>query len=119
MMIDWYKNRYANFSGRATRSEYVLSILFMVVVFYAAVLFFNFINSYYLKALINSKTMIFFLLIPINAVSVRRIRDLGYNGGLVFLNFIPYINFIFILCLLIFKGEENRNAYGDSPYIDE
>ena len=29
------------------------------------------------------------------------------------------LNLIFILCLLIFKGEENRNAYGWSPYNEE
>lgn len=118
-MMEWYNNKFANFSGRATRREYALSILLMLVLFYAAIFFFNFIDSYYLKAIINSKTMIFFLFIPFNAVTVRRIRDLGYNGGFVFLNFIPYINLILILCLLIFKGEENRNAYGWSPYNEE
>jgi uncharacterized membrane protein YhaH (DUF805 family) len=117
--MEWYNNKFANFSGRATRREYALSILLMLVLFYAAIFFFNFIDSYYLKAIINSKTMIFFLFIPFNAVTVRRIRDLGYNGGFVFLNFIPYINLILILCLLIFKGEENRNAYGWSPYNEE
>lgn len=114
-MLDWYKNKYANFSGRATRSEYGLSILLMLVLFYAAIFFFNFIDSYYLKAIINSKTMIFFLFIPFNAVTVRRIRDLGFNGGFVFLNFIPYVNFLLVICLLIFKGEDNRNAYGENP----
>ena len=119
IMMDWYKNKYANFSGRATRSEYAVSLLVMLISFYAVQFFFNFVDSYFLKALINSKTMIFFLFIPFNAITVRRIRDLGYNGGFVFINFIPYINLIFILCLLIFKGEENRNAYGYSPYVDE
>ena len=114
-MLDWYKNKYANFSGRANRSEYGLSILLMLVLFYAAIFFFNFIDSYYLKAIINSKTMIFFLFIPFNAVTVRRIRDLGYNGGFVFLNFIPYVNFLLVICLLIIKGEDNRNAYGENP----
>jgi uncharacterized membrane protein YhaH (DUF805 family) len=47
---------------------------------------------------------------------VRRIRDLGFNGGFVFLNFIPYINLLLIFCLLIIKGEDKKNAYGENPY---
>ncbi len=47
---------------------------------------------------------------------MRRIRDLGFNGGFVFLNFIPYINLLLIFCLLIIKGEDKKNAYGENPY---
>lgn len=56
------------------------------------------------------------LLIPFSAVTVRRIRDLGFNGGWIFLNSIPYINFLLILCLLLIKGENKKNAYGENPY---
>jgi len=118
-MIEWYKNYYANFSGRATRSEYAVSLLVMLLLFFAIIFFSKLTSSYFLKAILNSTILTFFFIIPFNAVTVRRIRDLGYNGGFVFLNFIPYINLIFILALLILKGEEDRNAYGESPYNKE
>lgn len=118
-MIEWYKNYYANFTGRATRIEYAVSLLVMLLLFFAIIFFSNLTNSYFLKAFLNATTLVFFFIIPFSAVTVRRVRDLGYNGGFVFLNFIPYINFIFILCLLIVKGEEDRNAYGESPYSEE
>jgi uncharacterized membrane protein YhaH (DUF805 family) len=118
-MIEWYTNYYANFSGRATRIEYGVSLLVMLLLSVAIIFFSNLTSSYFLKAFLNPTTLAFFFIIPLSAVTVRRIRDLGYNGGFVFLNFIPYINFIFILCLLIVKGEEDRNAYGESPYNEE
>ncbi len=115
-MMESFINRYANFSDRATRSEHAISLLVMLLSYCGALFFFNFVDNYFLKALINSKTMIFYLLIPFSVVTVRRIRDLGFNGGWVFLNFIPYINLLLILCLLFIKGENKKNAYGENPY---
>ena len=116
-MIEWYNNRFANFSGRATRTEYVAWLLILIIL-YATIPYFIWYltNNFILRTLINSKTLIFLLFIPFNAVTVRRIRDLGFNGGFVFLNFIPYVNLLLVICLLIFKGEDEKNAYGENPY---
>jgi len=114
-MLDWYNNKYANFSGRATRSEYGFWVLFVFLLFLAVPYFAHFTNNFLVKALLSTKALTFLVFIPINAVTVRRIRDLGFNGGFVFLNFIPYVNFLLVICLLIIKGEDKRNAYGENP----
>jgi uncharacterized membrane protein YhaH (DUF805 family) len=114
-MVEWYNNRYANFSGCATRSEYGAWLLFGILA-YICVYYFGILSLSRLAIALNMKFLFFLLFIPLNAVSVRRIRDLGFNGGFVFLNFIPYINLLLIFCLLIIKGEDKKNAYGENPY---
>lgn len=114
-MIEWYNNKFANFSGRATRSEYGIWLFFMFLMFIVVSLFAYSINDNLIRAL-DFQIFIFLLFIPLQAVTVRRIRDLGFNGGYIFLNFIPYINFLLVLVLLIVKGENKKNAYGENPY---
>ena len=116
-MLDWYNNKYANFSGRATRREYGFWVLFLFLLFLVVPYFAHFTNNFLAKAFLSTKALTFLVFIPINAVTVRRIRDLGFNGGFVFLNFIPYVNFLLVICLLIIKGEDKRNVYGENPGV--
>ena len=115
-MMEWYKNRFANFSGRATRSEYFTVILygFLTLIVLSCLGYLS--KNIFVLAFLNLKSISLILLIPFSAVTVRRIRDLGFNGGWFFLNFIPFVNLLLILCLLFIKGEEKKNAYGESPY---
>lgn len=113
--MEWYNNKYANFSGRATRQEYAIWFVSVFLIYILAPLI-PFFTSKFLSVVFNSKVLSFLLIIPISAATVRRIRDLGFNGGFVFLNFIPYVNFLFVLSLLIVKGEDKKNAYGENPY---
>ena len=117
-MMEWYTNSYANFSGRATRIQYGAWFLFVFFMFVVVSLFAHFTNNNLVRML-NYTILIFLLFIPMQAFTVRRIRDLGFNGGFVFLNFIPYLNVLFVLALLILKGENKKNAYGENPYASE
>lgn len=115
-MIEFYKRRYANFSGRATRREYALWFLF-VSLFIVGILVLGFFTNNKIGSFFNFYIFNLVLFVPFQAITVRRIRDLGFSGAFVFLNYIPIINLLLIVCLLIIKGENKKNAYGDSPYI--
>ncbi len=115
-MMEWYNNRYANFSGRATRSEYATCLLFGFLAYFGGCYLGYLVKNIFICSLFNTQVLGLLLLIPFSAVTVRRIRDLGFNGGWVFLNFIPYINLLLILCLLFIKGENKKNAYGENLY---
>ncbi len=91
------------FSGRAKRVEYLIYIVIEIIA-NIVVLYLNknvslddrtVIYLFYIYLII----LIFF--IPIQAVTTRRMRDIGINGGWIFLNFIPIVNVIFkiYLCL--------------------
>jgi len=117
-MINAYKNffkGYVDFTGRSTRSEYWwiwLGNMILLVPFY----------SVYFKALANPRNeaalmalggiaiiyMIFglALMLPMLALTVRRLRDAGFHWALIFVHFIPVVGGIALLVLLAMPSKE-------------
>ena len=111
-MINAYKNffkGYVDFTGRSKRSEYWwiwLTNMILLVPFYSA----------YFKALANPRNetalmalggiaiiyMIFglALILPMLALTVRRLRDAGFHWALIFVIFIPMVGPLALLALL-------------------
>ena len=111
-MINAYKNffkGYVDFTGRSTRSEYWwiwLTNMILLVPFYSA----------YFKVLANPRNeaalvalggiaiiyMIFglALMLPMLALTVRRLRDAGFHWALIFIIFIPMVGPLVLLVLL-------------------
>ncbi|MNQ66198.1 Inner membrane protein YhaI [compost metagenome] len=120
-MIEWYKKvvfeNYANFNGRARRSEYwyytlantILAILAMILDNVAGLTFGN-IGYGPLYSVIALGTII-----PGLAVLVRRLHDVGKSGWFFFIILIPIIGSIWLLVLLCTEGESGTNQYGSDP----
>ncbi|MCV9946263.1 MULTISPECIES: DUF805 domain-containing protein [unclassified Rhizobium] len=129
------KQKYATFSGRASRSEYWWFMLFyflaMVVLgFLGGVLAFATSGggaaspaSY---AVVICGLFILAILLPLTALQVRRFHDRNISGwwylALVILGFIPYVGFgtglaIFIIDVL--PGTEGPNKFGADPLRPE
>ena len=111
-MINAYKSffkGYVDFTGRSKRSEYWwiwLTNMILLVPFYSA----------YFKALANPRNetalmalggiaiiyMIFglALMLPMLALTVRRLRDAGFHWALIFVIFIPMVGPLALLVLL-------------------
>lgn len=120
-MIDWYKKvvfeNYANFNGRARRSEYwwfilanmILAIVAMVIDNVAGITFgqIPYGPVYVLYALA--------LFLPGLAVSVRRLHDVGKSGWFYFIALIPIVGAIWLLVLFCSEGEPGENQYGANP----
>jgi len=53
--------------------------------------------------------------IPITALSVRRLHDIGKSGWFYFLNLVPLIGSIILVVWACFKGNEGENKYGPDP----
>lgn len=45
-------------------------------------------------------------------LGIRRLHDLNLTGWLLLLGFIPYLNILFELFLLLMPGKETENRYG-------
>ena len=109
-MINAYKNffkNYAEFTGRSTRSDYwwvwlgnfILSIPFWIIYFYTVFLSIVMDSiddsvseaTFMVLGLVVIIYAIFYLaiLVPTLALSVRRLRDAGFHGALIFLRFAP------------------------------
>ena len=117
-MINAYKNffkGYVDFTGRSTRSEYWwiwLRNMILLVPFY----------SVYFKALANPRNeaalmalggiaiiyMIFglALILPMLALTVRRLRDAGFHWALIFIIFIPMVGPLALLVLLAMPSKQ-------------
>ena len=115
-------SKYADFSGRATRSEFWDFYLFhflVVMVYYIAL--FAMLGSGsrdssavgYLSVLIIIYALV--MTIPSLAVTVRRLHDTGHSGWWIFLNLIPVIGSIVLFIWYVTDSDPDTNEYGDNP----
>lgn len=87
--------KYADFSGRASRSEYWWFVLFILLVSMAAS-----VISPKLSALFSLAT-----LLPSIAAATRRLHDTNRTGWWQLLVLVPLVGFIVLLVLLAQKGQ--------------
>lgn len=98
------KDKYSDFSGRASRSEFWWFFLFQTLV------------SFALMMVAEKLTIIatLALLVPYLASAVRRLHDTGRSGWWLLLSFVPLINLVFFY-FLVSSGDEGQNEYGADP----
>lgn len=102
----FFKN-YANFSGRASKSEYWWSFLFNIIVFLPISLISGVIPP------IGGLCSIA-LIIPGISIAVRRLHDVGKSGAWWFMGLIPFAGGI-ILLIQFLKDSEGDNQWGSGP----
>ena len=107
--------KYFVFKGRASRSEYWFFQLLFTVISIPALIFENTTDDTYIIFVGISGIIILLLLIPALAVTVRRFHDINKSGWFVLFQIIPFIGWIIILVMLIEKGTEGKNRFGDYP----
>jgi uncharacterized membrane protein YhaH (DUF805 family) len=99
-------NKYADFTGRATRGEYWWWYVFTVL-FSACCE----IISPTLGALCSVV-----LILPSLAVAWRRLHDIGKGGGWWFIWLIPLVGIIILLIYLCRRSELSDNRFGPFPW---
>jgi len=120
-MIDWYKKvvfeNYANFKGRARRSEYWYFALGNLILFIIAAVIDNVAGINFdpipygpIYLLVGLATFI-----PSLAVLVRRLHDVGKSGWFLLLNLIPVVSLYLVYLVYIKKGDVGDNQYGPDP----
>lgn len=127
-MIEWYKKvvfeNYANFSGRARRSEYWYFALCNFII--TMLLYIPLIASIGISGNGEPGTMfwLFYALIiiyalavfiPTLAVSVRRLHDIGKSGWTYLLGLIPLVGPIILIVFFATEGQPNENQWGKNP----
>lgn len=125
-MIEWYKKalfeNYANFSGRARRSEYwyfrlATAVIFMLLIFLFVILYVATQNGPLTLGLGIGVFALYSIatFIPSLSVTVRRMHDIGKSGWTFFVAFIPLAGPIWLLILLFTEGDSGENYYGPDP----
>ncbi len=118
--MKWYLKvlqQYADFTGRARRTEYWMYTLFNIIFLIIAVILDNVLGLtvsnlpygvfYFLYALA--------VLVPGLAVAVRRLHDISKTGWWVLIALIPIIGAIVLLIFMVTEGDRGENEYGIDP----
>ena len=117
-----FRNKYATFSGRASRSEYwwaylgyfVIATVLQIFALVGGIILIDAGQLALLPTLI-ALVGIFALIIPTIAVSVRRMHDTGKSGWMLLILIIPCIGFILWIVWMVEDGQAHDNAYGPVP----
>ena len=115
----WYLEvwrKFADFSGRARRKEYWMFLLFNVIV--GIILnSIDLVGGLYIAGAFGILNTIYVLasLIPVLAVSVRRLHDTGRSGWWLLISLIPFLGTVVILYFFLLEGDPASNRFGPNP----
>lgn len=111
--------RYAQFEGRANRREYWMFQLFLLIV--SAVLMVPLVTALVMQSdVLGIASIILFVvfwlatLLPVIAVTVRRLHDCNQSGWFYLLALVPGGGIV-ILVFALLPGTPQENAYGPVP----
>ncbi len=104
-------SKYATFSGRARRSEFWFFFLFQMLALLVAGIIDGILGTdggfYGLVSLV--------FILPVLAVSVRRLHDTDRSGWWVLLGLVPVVGFIVLIIWYCTKGTAGDNRFGVDP----
>lgn len=103
--------KYADFSGRATRQEYWMYVLFYVLFYIGIALVEGLIGISIFTTLFSLA-----LLIPTISLAARRLHDTGRTGWWQLLSLVPLIGTIVLIVFLV-QDSHDENEYGPNPKI--
>ena len=118
------KNRYAQFEGRARRSEYWYFTLFVIIIYFILGLLSGLLSGALMSGTDSALGLmpmaligIFLLaiIIPSIALVVRRLHDTGKSGWWYFISLIPFVGSIVIIVFLCTDSQSGTNEYGPNP----
>jgi len=118
--MNWYLlvlKKFADFNGRARRTEYWMFVLFNIIFGIVAAVIDNVIGT----AIDGVGYGLFYILymlavlIPGLAVAVRRLHDTGKSGWMLLVALIPLVGAIWLLVLMVTEGTPGENQYGSNP----
>lgn len=121
--LDTVKYRYADFNGRATRSDYWYFVLFYLLVSIVLTL----IDTYAVnpamgmtpeeaaKGGILSVVFALAMLLPQIGLGIRRLHDTGKKGWWYLLILIPILGTLVLLFFFVTDSQIGDNEYGANP----
>ena len=118
--MNWYLKvlkQYADFSGRARRSEYWYFVLFNMIFAIVAVVLDNILGTAIEGVGYGPIYGLYVLavLLPGLAVAVRRLHDVGKSGWMFLIVLIPLIGAIWLLVLFFTDSQPGTNKWGPNP----
>ncbi|MFT6274111.1 MAG: uncharacterized membrane protein YhaH (DUF805 family) [Halioglobus sp.] len=101
--------KYADFSGRATRQEYWMYILFYMVFYIVLAMVGGVLGLSILTTVFSLG-----LLVPTISLAARRLHDTGRTGWWQLLSLVPIVGSIVLIVFLV-QDSHDDNPYGPNP----
>lgn len=106
-------NKYFNFEGRATRSEFWYFMLAIFVIGIVLSVIEGVLGTNGIIGMLFSLGM----LLPNISVSARRLHDTGKSGWWQLIAFVPVIGIIVLIVFWVMDSESGSNKYGPNPKV--
>ena len=111
--VDTIKKRYADFQGKATRSEYWYFLLFyFVFIMILGLIDINIINPMLgmtpeeaSRGGLLQAIFAFAMIVPFLALGVRRLHDIGKSGWWMFIGLVPVFGTLVLLYFFVQKSK--------------
>lgn len=110
-------SNYANFNGRARRSEYWYFMLFNVIISFVLSILMSLTAGSALSNVFRIIQSLYMLavFIPGLAVVWRRLHDIGRSGAWYLIILVPLVGVILLLVWLCKDSQPDANEYGPCP----
>jgi uncharacterized membrane protein YhaH (DUF805 family) len=108
--INTLRNKYAEFNGRARRSEFWYYILFNFIVSMGLGMMDTFTGIGFLSGIYGLA-----VIIPGIAVAIRRLHDSGKSGWWLLVILVPFVGWVILIYFLVQDSQPFDNLYGPSP----
>jgi uncharacterized membrane protein YhaH (DUF805 family) len=113
--------KYADFHGRARRSEFWywdLFVFLLIIAGFVAKAVMNAVLGAFLAKIVIAIVLLvagLVLVVPSLAVHIRRLHDTNSSGWWYLLALIPYLGGLILIVWYCFKGTEGENRFGPDP----
>jgi uncharacterized membrane protein YhaH (DUF805 family) len=109
--------KYAMFSGRAQRSEFWFFYSFIFLISVGIIIIERSTGRFIADNNIGVLSTVFAMgiMMPLLAVTVRRLHDNAFSGWWLLIGLIPIIGYIVIVLFLVLDSDPFHNSYGPCP----
>jgi|WetSurMetagenome_2_1015567.scaffolds.fasta_scaffold1075322_1 uncharacterized membrane protein YhaH (DUF805 family) len=113
-----FKQKYVDFNGRASRSEYwwfaLLYFLVLIAVIALTGGMMDESGDFSTIGIIGFLLVVIIFFLPSLAVSVRRLHDINMSGWWYLISLVPYVGGLVLLVFMVLPPKE-PNRFGDTP----
>ena len=104
------QQKYADFNGRAPRSEYWWWVLGYAIAYIAAAIIGSILGriGMFLPLLV-----VLAVIIPTIAVGIRRLHDIDKSGWWLLLGLVPFVGGLILIYFFVQKGTTGPNQFGE------
>jgi uncharacterized membrane protein YhaH (DUF805 family) len=121
IVMQWYLKvlqQYAEFTGRARRTEFWMFTLFSAIISVVLGLLDNLLGLTFVPGTLSGWLGLLYslaVLLPSLGVSIRRLHDTGRSGWWLLIGLVPVVGAIVLIVFCATPGNAGANAHGPDP----